>query len=110
LQDVAQSVRRIAFIGTPHDGSDRAEWARLGERFLSMFTTTNRQLPDDLLPRSEKLAKLGVQFPEELAKRARNPATAIEVVCFFEGLSTRRGFDLGKVGFHIRSKADVHSL
>ncbi|QDS71849.1 hypothetical protein FKW77_009950 [Venturia effusa] len=98
LQDVTQSVRRIAFLGAPLGGSEKARWAELGRRFLSIIKTTNKDLANELTPKSEKLAKLGEQFPIFLATRARNAATAIDVVCFYEGKSTRRaGLDFAKM-------------
>ena len=86
---LANCVRRIAFLGTPHQGSDKARWAETARRLLKVFKTTNAELSKDLDEKSEKLAKLGVQFPSLLTSRAQTPETRIEVVCFYEGLSTR---------------------
>ena len=88
---LANCVRRIAFLGTPHQGSDKAKWAETGRKFLQFFKTTNPELSKDLNEESEKLAKLGVQFPSLLNSRASTPDTRIDVVCFFEGLSTSLG-------------------
>ena len=95
---LANCVRRIAFLGTPHQGSDKAQWAETARRFLRIFKTTNPELSKDLDEKSEKLAKLGVQFPSLLHSRAQRSDTRIDVVCFYEGLSTRLGLvDIDKV-------------
>ena len=88
---LANCVRRIAFLGTPHQGSDKARWAETARTFLKVFKKTNAELSKDLDEKSEKLAKLGVQFPSLLTSRAQTPETRIGVVCFYEGLSTRVG-------------------
>ncbi|KAK2757560.1 Serine active site containing protein 1 [Arachnomyces sp. PD_36] len=95
---LANNVRCIAFLGTPHQGSDKAKWAESAGTFLGYFKTINIETAKNLDPRSDKLAKLGVQFPVLLNSRARTPDRGIEVVCFYEGLSMRRcGIDLGKI-------------
>lgn len=95
---LANCIRRIAFLGTPHQGSDKAHWAETARIFLRIFKTTNPELSKDLDEKSEKLAKLGVQFPSLLHSRAQTPGIRIDVVCFYEGLSTRLGaVDVDKI-------------
>lgn len=91
IKELANCVRRIAFLGTPHQGSDKARWAETARRFVQFFKETNPELSKDLNEKSEKLAKLGVQFPNLLNSRSQSPETKIEVVCFFEGKSTTVG-------------------
>lgn len=88
---LANCIRRIAFLGTPHQGSDKAKWAETARSFIKLFKTTNAELLKDLDEKSEKLAKLGVQFPSLLNSRAQTPKTRIDVVCFYEGLTTKLG-------------------
>ena len=90
-QELANCVRRIAFLGTPHQGSDKARWAETARTFLKWFKTTNAELSKDLNEKSEKLAKLGVQFPNLLSSRTQTSESRIDVVCFYEGLTTRLG-------------------
>lgn len=98
IRNLANCVRRIAFLGTPHQGSDKAQWAETARRFIHLFKTTNAELSKDLDEKSEKLAKLGVQFPNLLRTRAQTPKIRIDVVCFYEGLTTRvGGVDYGMV-------------
>ncbi len=88
---LANCVRRIAFVGTPHQGSDKARWAETARKFMKIFKPTNAELSKDLDEKSEKLAKLGIQFPSLLNSRAQAPETRIEVMCFYEGLPTKFG-------------------
>ncbi|KAL8799829.1 MAG: hypothetical protein Q9200_007432 [Gallowayella weberi] len=95
---LANCIRRIAFLGTPHQGSDKAQWAETASSFIRIFKTTNAELSKDLDEKSEKLAKLGVQFPNLLKSRAQTPKIQIDVVCFYEGLTTRLGVvDVGMI-------------
>jgi hypothetical protein len=89
-------------LGTPHEGSEKARWAETGRRFLTLFKTTNKELAKDLTPKSEKLAKLSEQFPILLSRRAQNASTLIDVVCFYEGKSTRKaGVDFDVVRINV---------
>ncbi|KAL8934724.1 MAG: hypothetical protein Q9216_005762 [Gyalolechia sp. 2 TL-2023] len=98
IRRLASCIRRIAFLGTPHQGSDKAQWAETGRRFIRIFKTTNAELSKDLDEKSEKLAKLGVQFPALLNSRAQDPEPRIDVVCFYEGQTTRLGvIDVGMI-------------
>ncbi|KAI4156988.1 MAG: hypothetical protein L6R39_000851 [Caloplaca ligustica] len=103
IRNLANCVRRIAFLGTPHQGSDKAQWAETARRFIHLFKTTNAELSKDLDEKSEKLAKLGVQFPNLLRTRAQTPKIRIDVVCFYEGLTTR----VGGVDYGMESSACI---
>ena len=105
-QELANCVRRIAFLGTPHQGSDKARWAETARTFLKRFKETNPELSKDLNEKSEKLAKLGVQFPSLLSSRAQTPEIQVDVVCFYEGLTTK----LGGVDFDMVSDPSAPSL
>jgi protein SERAC1 len=92
-QDLAKHIRRIAFLGTPHQGADKAQWAETGRRFIGLFKASNPELlkdlsasSKDLEDKSEKLANIGVRFPNLLRHRAQSPESQIEVNCFYEGL------------------------
>ncbi|KAL8697128.1 MAG: hypothetical protein Q9201_007292 [Fulgogasparrea decipioides] len=88
---LANCIRRIAFLGTPHQGSDKAQWAETARSFIKIFKETNAELSKDLDEKSEKLAKLGVQFPNLLRSRSEIPKTQIDIVCFYEGQTTKLG-------------------
>jgi hypothetical protein len=92
-QDLAKHIRRVAFLGTPLQGADKAQWAETGRRFIGLFKASNPELlkdlsasSQDLEDKSEKLANIGVRFPNLLRYRAQSPESQIEVNCFYEGL------------------------
>lgn len=87
-KDLAACVRAIAFLGTPHKGSDKAAWGKLGEKMVKWLgKSTNESLLEALDDPAvnEKLAKIGDSFPSMLRMRAKDKDSAIEVVCFYEG-------------------------
>ena len=98
-KSVADCTRRIAFLGTPHGGSNKAHWIKSGKQFLTMFSSkTTGNLLNELEPRSDTLVKLGIAFPTWLSHRAGKPETEVKIVCFFEELSSSaNGVDIGKV-------------
>ncbi|MCJ1233910.1 hypothetical protein MMC14_001868 [Varicellaria rhodocarpa] len=98
IKELAICVRRIAFLGTPHQGSKKAQWTETARKFLALFKETNTELLRDLDENSATLAKLGEQFPILLRSRTESPETEIEIVCFFEGSPTKvSGVGIGMI-------------
>src|SRR5271163_4080246 len=92
-QDLVKHIRRVAFLETPHQGADKAQWAETGRRFIGLFKASNPELLKDLSASSrdledklEKLANIGVRFPNMPRHRAQSPESQIEVNFFYEGL------------------------
>ena len=84
--------RRIAFPGTPHQGSDNGKWLALGKNFLSTFSEkTTADILKELEQGSETLVELGFAFQIWLSHRAEKPKTRVEIVCFFEELTSSVG-------------------
>ena len=98
-KSVGDCTRRIAFLGTPHGGSNKAHWIESGRRFLSMFSNkTTGNLLKELEQGSDTLVKLGIAFPTWLSHRAGKPETEVKIGCFFEELgSSANGVHIGKV-------------
>ena len=98
-KSIATYTRRIAFLGTPHQGSDKAKWVELGKNFLSLVSQkTTAEILKELEQGSDTLVKLGVAFPKWLSHQAEKPETKVEIVCFFEELSSSfSGKSIGKV-------------
>lgn len=92
---VEESVRRIAFLGTPFQGSDMAGWGEMGRKFASLLQDTNKALLDDLKQDSYQLKTISEGFPEWLREREGKRETKMEIVFFTEELTTG---SLGKVG------------
>lgn len=89
-----ESVRRIAFLGTPFQGSDIAKWTDFGRKITDLFGDTNKVLLDDLKQGSYQLKAISEKFPEWLRGREGAEATKVEIVCFTEEFVTGH---LGKV-------------
>ena len=81
-----EQVRRLAFLGTPFHGSDKATWAATAKKFLNIFPKTdiNNGLLADLEKNSWPLAEIGEDFPKYLRDRSGKPASRIDIVCFVE--------------------------
>lgn len=92
---ISDCTRRIAFLGTPHQGSDKAQWVELGKNFLSILSNkTTGGILKELEQGSVTLGNLAAEFPKWLSHRKEK----IKVVCFFEELSTNiSGKSIGKV-------------
>ena len=64
---------------------------------------TTAEILKELEQGSDTLVKLGVAFPKWLSHQAEKPETKVEIVCFFEELSSSvKGTSIGKVR-HLRS-------
>lgn len=75
----SERTHGIAFLGTPLQGSSKAKWAEIGQKILFI-------LPDS--KSSERLEKLGEDFPHWLRDRAENSASKVSIMCFFEDRDT----------------------
>ncbi|KAL8727659.1 MAG: hypothetical protein Q9166_005895 [cf. Caloplaca sp. 2 TL-2023] len=91
---VEVSARRIAFLGTPFQGSDMAGWAEMGRKFASLLQDTNKELLNDLKQDSYQLKTISEGFPEWLREREGKSLTKVEIVFFTEELATG---SLGKI-------------
>lgn len=98
---VADCTHGIAFLGTPHQGSDKTKWAKIGQNVLALLGKQDSTLLQDLEKQSSRLAKLGQDFPEWLRNRAENTANKVSIMCFFEELDTITG---GKSIGQVRKK------
>ena len=75
----------IAFIGTPHHGSDYAAWIILASSLTNWLKRSNKNIVAVLKPDSEVLAGIQKSFQGLLARR-RDVGKKISVTCFFEEL------------------------
>ena len=83
---ISEQTEGVAFMGTPFEGSEQAKWASRGEKILDLLHLGkyNSQVLENLAPKSAKLANLGVDFPDWLGQRRKDPKTQIRIMCFFE--------------------------
>ena len=75
----------LAFLGTPHFGSDLASWGAFWTSVVNLVKTTNTNIVQVLHPDSEVLAIVQRKFHEVLRIR-QSQGNAIKVACFYEEL------------------------
>ncbi|KAF1959507.1 hypothetical protein CC80DRAFT_544954 [Byssothecium circinans] len=64
-QEVVNSTSGIIFLGTPFKGSDKASWAILAEKFVSLFGDSNDQTIKDVDKKSAKPQQISDMFPQD---------------------------------------------
>ncbi|KAI9774064.1 MAG: hypothetical protein M1840_005157 [Geoglossum simile] len=84
LKSLLESTLAIAFMGTPHMGSTKAEWASILSQLSSVLRQTNRNILSVLEPGSEVLANVQQEFHTMLDDRSRNQGSRVEIHCFYE--------------------------
>ncbi|KAJ5835667.1 hypothetical protein N7447_001693 [Penicillium robsamsonii] len=85
-KDVLDSTAAIAFMGTPHLGSNKAAWALPLTRLANVLRTANKEIVQALAPGSEMLANLQQEFHSMLEDYRQNYNKTIEMFCFYEEL------------------------
>jgi hypothetical protein len=80
----------IAFLGTPHRGSDLASWATLAANLVNTAKRANKAILDTLNPKSEVLSILVNGFHPMLKSRERKNAGTIRITCYAEELAVTR--------------------
>ncbi|KAF1967385.1 hypothetical protein BU23DRAFT_573272 [Bimuria novae-zelandiae CBS 107.79] len=99
-QEVINNTCGTIFLGTPFKGSDKASWAGLAEKVLSMLGDSNDQIIKDLDKNSTKLQHISTDFHLLLKQRYESKElNPIQVACFFETKSTmwKKKKDLGLI-------------
>ena len=90
-----ESTFAIAFMGTPHAGSDLAAWSSILKGLSKVLKKADHQIVDVLRPGSEMLAYLQQDFHGMLHQRERQGSTPLRIYCFYEKVGV---FAIGKVG------------
>ena len=88
LRDFFESTVAIAFLGTPHGGSDLAAWAKIPARALGVLKSANTDLLSVLQTDSEVLARIQNDFSSMLRKLSEE-GRFLNVTCFWESLPTQ---------------------
>lgn len=94
IKQILKSTVAIAFIGTPHCGSDKAEWASIGSKLLGLVPRLNKDIVQALAPESAVLARIQQDFHRMLAGLPEE--RKIRITCFFEELPIQ---GIGKVNY-----------
>ena len=79
---VEGSTRRIAFLGTPFNGSHAASLGEIVRRVVSVVCNTNSTTLQDLKP--DALLDLKRELVEWLNRRNSQAGSDAGIVCFFE--------------------------
>lgn len=85
LRKIAECTCGVLFLGTPHHGSDLAEWADQLTRSVGLLAKTNKSIIKALRRDSEVLARIQDGFQNMVRRRDGTPLP-IEVTCCFEEL------------------------
>jgi hypothetical protein len=81
-----ESTSAIAFMGTPHAGSDIEKWGSILSSIPSIVRKTNKDIVRVLNPGSQMLATLQQEFFTMLDARQKIRAKPIKIFCFYEEL------------------------
>jgi hypothetical protein len=88
----------LAFLGTPHHGSDYAAWVNFATQVTSLMKKSNREIVAVLQPESEVLAAIQKGFHAVLSRRI-NAGDGLSVTCFYEELPVTGVGDVSFVKF-----------
>lgn len=89
LKDIFNSTRAIAFMGTPHDGSEMANWAKIPVHALGYLKSVNTSLLEVLRTENQYLRSVGERF-SLLMKNLDDPRQ-IAITSFVEDLPLKIG-------------------
>lgn len=85
-KQILEYTRAIAFLGTPHRGSDLASWGTIAGNIVNLVKRTNIDIIGVLQPDSEVLENVTQGFHKMLQSRERAGKASIEITCFVEEL------------------------
>lgn len=75
-------------MGTPHCGSQLADWAKIGTSMAKLVKRLNESIISVLQPDSEVLARVQQEFHTMMRARSYAGKHQIRIVCFYEDLPT----------------------
>lgn len=89
IQGLLDQIVGVCFLGTPHCGSNLANWASICGKMVNMVKVTNSSLLNLLKPESEVLARIQQEFHSTLRARSIRREPLMMITCFFEELPVR---------------------
>ncbi|KAF8252542.1 hypothetical protein K440DRAFT_535979 [Wilcoxina mikolae CBS 423.85] len=89
LKNISECTRAMAFLGTPHRGSNKANLGHLLARLAKLMKQTNTNIVGVLKPDSEVLNTMQEKFYHMLENR-RNAGKKIDITCFYEELDDKK--------------------
>lgn len=87
MNALLESTAGVIFMGTPHTGSNLADWASILTKFSGIVRPTNKPIVSVLQPGSEMLANLQQEFHTMLDARQSQGRRVPRIYCFFEELA-----------------------
>ncbi|EXJ68612.1 uncharacterized protein A1O5_08406 [Cladophialophora psammophila CBS 110553] len=90
---LANSTIGIITLGTPHEGSNLANWSKILSGIAKVFPASNK-IVDALRPCSEELGSLQDDFFLMLRRRRQRREPVPDIVCFYEELEMNRALGL----------------
>ncbi|KAI9667662.1 MAG: hypothetical protein M1821_000479 [Bathelium mastoideum] len=95
LQSIERHTIGVCFLGTPHHGSDHADWGSTLANIVKIVKPVNTNLLKILQRGSDQLAAVRDSFHNLLEKRKLEGST-VGVVCFYEQLPHLKSFIVPK--------------
>ena len=84
---ILQCTRAIAFLGTPHRGSDLASLAVIAANMARIVKRPNTRILRTLAPSSEALENINQEFHTLLRSRELANLGGMDITCFAEELA-----------------------
>ena len=80
---ILNCTQAIAFLGTPHRGSDLADWATIAGNMVNIVKRANTRIVDTLKPDSEVLEIITHEF-HKMLKALEREKKDISITCYAE--------------------------
>ncbi|CAH0037519.1 unnamed protein product [Clonostachys solani] len=94
LHDVYEKTHAIAFMGTPHHGSELAIWAERLLKSVNVVQRRNTDIVGVLNEKSEVLERIQEEFLTIIWGKEKDVSKQIQITCFHEELPTSiKGFN-----------------
>jgi protein SERAC1 len=86
LRNLLHCTAGIAFLGTPHVGSDLASWAKILTHLANVLRKANNEIVAVLQPGSESLANLQQEF-HTMMEPLKIMKNTMKLYCFYEEIA-----------------------
>ncbi|KAM0321508.1 hypothetical protein ACHAQA_010076 [Verticillium albo-atrum] len=86
LQGIFSSLAGIIFMGTPHQGSWMAKWAKIPAKGLGIIKSTNTKLLGVLETGDDFLESVQRRFLDMVQEQQKQHGRSVEIMCFYEEL------------------------
>jgi hypothetical protein len=89
-QKINKHTQGMIFLGTPFEGSNKANWTKKCRQIIGLFMETSKKNLEDLEKGSSTLYELGDAFPTILSKREQPGSSEgrIQTAFFYEQFNT----------------------